>query len=392
LRPLTVAGTWASAPIHAASPVGDPRLFVVERGGVVRIMLDGVLQSPAFLTVPNVDTSGERGLLSIAFPIDYAVSGTFYVFASIAGTPARSRVIEYRVDQDDPNLADPTSARVVLSQDLGSSGNHNGGQLVFGGDRKLYLTLGDNTDRNQAQSLSSLLGKVLRIEPTDPDGAGPRTFAVPADNPFAGSPVWALGLRNPWRAAFDDRGRLIVADVGEGSVEEINIGAAGANYGWPLCEGACTTPGMTNPFHSYPHTGTGPTTRGPRGAVPLRRLLPGRRPHGRPGAGRPGCAHRDDQPGEDQWARRFRGGRPRMRLRDRQRHRLADRRGPDRSGGVRTGQLRARLRVSAAASRGANADPDARAAIPDDAALTLALRRWRRRRDRFAQPGANDDR
>ncbi|MDO9355278.1 MAG: PQQ-dependent sugar dehydrogenase [Solirubrobacteraceae bacterium] len=255
LRPLTVAGTWASAPIHAASPVGDGRLFVVERGGVVRIMQNGVLQSPAFLTVPNVDTSGERGLLSIAFPIDYATSGRFYVFASIAGTPAQTRVIEYRVSSNDPNLADPTSARTVLAQDLGSAGNHNGGQLAFGGDRKLYVTLGDNAARERAQSMGSLLGKVLRIDPLDPDGSGPLTYAVPADNPFSGSPVWALGLRNPYRAAFDDRGRLVIADVGESTVEEINIGQAGANYGWPTCEGTCRVAGLTNPFHTYLHTG-----------------------------------------------------------------------------------------------------------------------------------------
>lgn len=253
------AATWGGAgtPISVASPPSDPRLFVVQRGGVIRIAEDGIVRPTPFLTVPGIDTAGERGLLSIAFPWDYATSGRFYVFASIAGTPAQTRILEYRVSAD-PNVADAASARTVVSQDLTTATNHNGGQLAFGPDWRLYVTLGDNAMRETSQNPASLLGKVLRIDPADPDGDGPATYSVPADNPLAGNPVWALGLRNPFRAAFDPSGRLIIADVGEGTWEEINVGVAGANYGWPRCEGTCTTAGMANPLHAYPHTDPAP--------------------------------------------------------------------------------------------------------------------------------------
>ena len=264
----SAAATWGGTgatfvPISLASPPNDPRVFVVQRGGAVRIVEDGVVRATPFLTVPNVDTSGERGLLSIAFPWDYATSGRFYVFASVGpgGGDTETRIIEYRVSAD-PNVADPASARTVLTQDLSTATNHNGGQLAFGRDWQLYITLGDNTNRDAAQDPASQLGKVLRIDPVDPDSDGPRTYAVPADNPLAGNPVWALGFRNPFRAAFDPAGRLVIADVGEGAYEEINVGVAGANYGWPACEGyTCATnapAGLTTPFHVYAHSDPAP--------------------------------------------------------------------------------------------------------------------------------------
>ncbi len=262
------AATWGGTgptyvPIAVAAPPNDPRVFVVQRGGAVRIVEDGVVRSTPFVTVPNVDTFSERGLLSIAFPWDYATSGRFYVFASVGpgGADTETRVIEYRVSSD-PNVADPASARTVLTQDLSGAGNHNGGQLAFGHDRRLYITLGDNGSGGSAQDPASQLGKVLRIDPADPDGSGPLTYTVPADNPVAGSPIWASGLRNPFRAAFDPAGRLIIADVGEKTWEEINIGGAGANYGWPACEGysciAGAPAGLTTPFHVYGHSDPAP--------------------------------------------------------------------------------------------------------------------------------------
>ncbi|MBJ7473106.1 MAG: PQQ-dependent sugar dehydrogenase [Solirubrobacteraceae bacterium] len=259
------AATWGGTgatfvPIAVASPPNDPRVFVVQRGGVVRIAENGVVRPTPFLTVPGVDVTGERGLLSIAFPWDYAATGRFYVFATIGGTPAQIRVLEYRVGGD-PNVADPASARTVLTQDLSTATNHNGGQLAFGPDWRLYVTIGDNTNRDAAQAVASQLGKVLRIDPADPDGVGPASYSVPADNPFPGNPVWAMGLRNPFRASFDAAGRLIVADVGEGTWEELNVGAPGANFGWPTCEGACAAPkpaGLTDPQHTYRHTDAAP--------------------------------------------------------------------------------------------------------------------------------------
>jgi hypothetical protein len=263
-------GPWgAGNPIYATAPPGDGRLFVVERGGGIRVVKDGVLQSTPFLTVPNVATVGERGLLSMAFAPDYATSGKFYVFTVANGADALDpsgavgdiRIVEYTVSSN-PDVADPASARLVLKQPH-SATNHNGGQMAFGPDNDLYFTIGDNAQSANAQSLSNLLGKVSRI---DPRGATP--YAVPSDNPFASTvgarpEIYAFGLRNPFRFSFDRvNGRLVIGDVGEGTTEEVDLGAIGANYGWPTCEGPCANPGFTNPVFSYPHSGGATTQTG----------------------------------------------------------------------------------------------------------------------------------
>lgn len=260
----TVPGAGTSPPIHAASPNGDPRLFVVQRAGIVRIVENGALRATPFLTVPDVDAQGERGLLSIAFPADFASTGRVYVFASVKGqTRTATQILEYRVGSD-PNVVDPATKRVVLTQELGDAGNHNGGQLAFGPDGFLYVTLGDNTQRAQVTNPNSFLGKVLRIDPVDPDGSGPATYAVPTSNPVPTSAVWASGLRNPYRASFDPAGRFVISDVGENAFEEINIGQAGADYGWPQCEGTqdtanasrpCPLTTQTAPLLAYGHDG-----------------------------------------------------------------------------------------------------------------------------------------
>ncbi|HWP33179.1 MAG TPA: PQQ-dependent sugar dehydrogenase, partial [Solirubrobacterales bacterium] len=277
LVPLAPASSWSSLPLHAASPPGDPRLFVVERGGGVRIVEEGVLQPTPFLTVPNVATSGERGLLSIAFSPDYATSGLFYVFTVAAGPDALDpsgvagdvRIVEYRRSAN-PDLADPASARLVFEHDHSGSGSHYGGQLAFGPDGLLYATLGDAAFGDNAQDLSNDLGKVLRIDPRDPPG--PESFGVPTSNPFVGTggarpEIYALGLRNPYRASFGPSGELIVADVGQAAWEEVDLGTptgtpaattlAGANLGWPTCEGACDPPdaSFVDPVFQYPHDG-----------------------------------------------------------------------------------------------------------------------------------------
>jgi hypothetical protein len=278
LVPLAPASAWESSPIHAASPPGEPsRLFVVERGGGVRIVSDGVLQPTPFLTVPNVDTAGERGLLSIAFSPDYPTSGLLYVFtvaqsADAFGEAGDVRVVEYRRSAN-PNLADPASARLVLREKHSSAGNHNGGQIAFGPEGLLYVTIGDAANSANAQTLTNDLGKVLRIDPRLQPGGAP--FGVPASNPFAGTPnakpeIYARGLRNPYRASFAPNGDLVLPDVGEGTWEEVNVGRAtgtaaattlaGANLGWPNCEGLCTpfNPAYTDPVFQYGHTGSGP--------------------------------------------------------------------------------------------------------------------------------------
>src|SRR5262249_35077449 len=138
-----------------------------------------------------------------------------------------------------------------------SATNHNGGPMAFGPDGELYIAVGENANSANAQSLATNLGKVLRL---NPDGS------VPADNPFVGTPgargeIWALGVRNPFQIAFQPgTGRMFINDVGQSTFEEVDVGQAGANYGWPQVEGPNPPgqAGVTYPLYSYPHTGTQP--------------------------------------------------------------------------------------------------------------------------------------
>ena len=242
---LALVGTFAS-PTYLTSPPGDAeRLFVVEQGGRIRIVRNGAVLPTAFLDLTSLVLSGgERGLLSMAFAPDYASTGRFYVYYT-ARTPTGQLVIaEYRRSTN-PDVADPASARPVLTIPHPVS-NHNGGQLQFGPDGFLYIGTGDgggggDPDGN-GQNLETLLGKLLRINPV---GA---PYAIPADNPFVGQAgrdeIWSYGLRNPWRFSFDRQtGDLVIGDVGQGSWEEIDFvptGAGrgrGANFGWGCWEG-----------------------------------------------------------------------------------------------------------------------------------------------------------
>lgn len=276
LIPLAPSSAWDSTPIHAASPPGDPRLFVVERSGEVATVENGVLQPTPFLTVPNVDTFNERGLLSIAFPPDYATSGLFYLFTVAAGPDTLDpsgatgdlRLVEYRRSTTDPALADPSSARLVLKQAHAGAANHNGGQLAFGPEGLLYVTMGDAANGANAQDLANDLGKLLRIDPRQQSGGA--SFDIPPSNPFvmtagAKPEIYALGLRNPFRASFGPGGELVLPDVGQTTWEEVNVGQptgtaaattlAGANLGWPTCEGACSPPNASfvDPIFQYGH-------------------------------------------------------------------------------------------------------------------------------------------
>jgi hypothetical protein len=253
-------------PVWLTSPAGDPRLFVVEKGGRVVIVEDGALLPQPFLDLRGqVSTGSEQGLLSLAFHPDYAANGRLFVnYTDPAGD---TRIVEYRVSAD-PGRADPGSARVVLAIDQPFS-NHNGGLALFGPDGMLWIGTGDGGSggdpQGNGQDLGTLLGKLLRI---DMDGGEP--YAVPGDNPFAGTPgarpeVWAYGLRNPWRFSFDRAtGDLYVADVGQNRVEEVNAvqGAGrGRNYGWNLTEGSrcfqpsegCDREGLTLPVAEFDH-------------------------------------------------------------------------------------------------------------------------------------------
>ena len=203
---LDSIGTF-NAPVHVASLPGEPdRLLVVEQGGTIQLVDHGVASTFLDLTNPRiVSAGGERGLLSVAPAPDYATSHHLYVY--FTNTGGAIEIDEFTADGDSVPLS---SRRPLLVIPHPTFGNHNGGQLQFGPDGMLYAGTGDGGSAGDpsgnAQNLDSLLGKILRIDPT-PSGNQP--YTVPADNPFAGSPIWSYGLRNPWRFSFDRHdGRL----------------------------------------------------------------------------------------------------------------------------------------------------------------------------------------
>ncbi len=261
---LEVVARGLSDPLYLAAPPGDPRLFIVEQAGRIRIVQSGQLLAQPFLDITSrVSSGGERGLLSVAFHPGYAANGYFYVdYTDLNGD---TRVERYAVSAD-PDIADPNSAKPILFV-AQPYANHNGGLIMFGSDGMLYIGMGDGgaggDPQNRAQNRDSLLGKLLRI---DVDRGDP--YAVPSDNPFAGGggrgEIWAIGLRNPWRFAFDrPAGLLYLADVGQNLWEEVNVVPArqgGLNYGWNTMEGAhcytnpsCTTTGLVLPAIEYGH-------------------------------------------------------------------------------------------------------------------------------------------
>jgi len=267
---LTPLVSGVSSPVHIThAGDGSGRLFVVEQGGRIRIVKNGVLQATPFLDIASrVGCCSERGLLSVAFPPGYAQKRHFYVnYTDSAGNTVVAR---YRLTAN-PDVADPASEQVVLSVTQPYS-NHNGGQLAFGpNDGYLYIGMGDGGSggdpENRAQNPAELLGKMLRI---DVETGSPVTYTVPATNPFLGTPayrgeIWALGLRNPWRFAFDRlTSDLYIGDVGQNQYEEVDFqpasSAGGENYGWRLMEGFhcynpanCQTAGLTLPVVEYDH-------------------------------------------------------------------------------------------------------------------------------------------
>jgi hypothetical protein len=257
-------------PIYVTSPPNDPRLFVVERAGYIQVLHDGVKSQ--FLDIHTLTTvdQGVRGLLSMAFDPNYATNGLFYVFYTGNATNDDIHIDEFHVSSD-PNVANASSRREVLTfpQPVNPPDFETaGGQLEFGKDGLLYISTGDGGNSSTAPDLTSLNGKILRINP-HVNGANP--YSIPADNPYATAPppnhhgIWASGLRNPWRFSFDAvTGDLVIADVGEALAEEIDFApAAGglgkaANFGWPACEGfAGNCPGDTAPVFAYPHSDPG---------------------------------------------------------------------------------------------------------------------------------------
>ena len=232
----------------------DGRVFVCEQGGRLRVIKNGTLLPAPFLTL-NVDSSGERGLLGIAFDPSFGANNFIYVYYTVPSSPRHNRVSRFTANGD---VAVAGSETVILELDnLTSATNHNGGALHFGPDGKLYIAVGENATISNAQTLSNRLGKVLRI---NSDGS------IPNDNPFfniasgANRSIWALGLRNPFTFAFQPgTGRMFINDVGAGSWEEINDGSAGSNYGWPDSEGPTSNPAFRSPLFAYQHGDTATT-------------------------------------------------------------------------------------------------------------------------------------
>ncbi|NEN24162.1 cadherin [Cryomorpha ignava] len=232
---------------------GDSRLFVVEKSGKIKILYtDGVQESTPFLDITsNVNSGGEKGLLGLAFAPDYSTSGKFYVnYTFTANDSLFTRISRFSVDLDNENLANADSEESLL-EFYQPFGNHNGGQVEFGPDGYLYIATGDGGSGgdpfNNGQNKMTFLGKLLRIN------VSTTPYSIPSDNPFVNddfglNEIWAYGLRNPWKFAFDaETGDLYIGDVGQSAIEEVDFQPAGApggaNYGWRCYEG-------TQPYQS----------------------------------------------------------------------------------------------------------------------------------------------
>ncbi|MBT4486216.1 MAG: hypothetical protein HOK30_20745 [Rhodospirillaceae bacterium] len=286
-------------PLMATAPAGDPRLFIIEQIGTIKVMQpDGKMSN--FLNireniVPLVPEFDERGLLGLAFHPNYKSNGLFYVSYSIPihGSPNLANLLffshknviaERRVSKSDPNKADPGYSRVLSTIDWPQF-NHNGHWIGFGPDGMLYASMGDggyandyglghNPVSGNGQDLGSKNGKILRIDVNSEEG-----YAVPKDNPFVGNEdaldeIWAYGFRNPWRCSFDMGGdqNLICADVGQNNYEEIDVIKKGGNYGWRVKEGthcfdyqkpneepaSCNDKGMIDPVLEYNNCSANP--------------------------------------------------------------------------------------------------------------------------------------
>ena len=266
-----------SKPVHMTPiPDGSGEVAVVEQSGtVVRFSPRDPSSRRTLLDLrERVSTSGwEEGLLSVAFHPRFSSEKTLFAYYS-ASSPRRSVVARFRVGKDGMVERDAKgSARGEVVMEIGQPyGNHNGGQLAFGPDGYLYIGLGDGGSggdpHGHGQNTTTLLGAILRIDIDRRENG--RAYAIPPDNPFAGSrrqggarpEIFAYGLRNPWRFSFDSKtGRLFAADVGQNAVEEVNIITRGGNYGWNIREGSrcfrppvgCQQAGLIPPVTEYTH-------------------------------------------------------------------------------------------------------------------------------------------
>jgi glucose/arabinose dehydrogenase len=271
LNPFVTTGLMN--PLFLTQPLNDGRIFVVEQAGTIRVIKDGVLQTTPFLDITSrVLSGGERGLLSVAFHPQYATNHFFYVYytTQAGGTLASGDiVIERYTTTANPEIADPATSKLIITTAHSLQSNHNGGLVSFGLDGMLYAGLGDGggggDPYQNGQNQNALLGSLLRLDVSgDP-------YTIPPTNPYVGQAnkrgeIWAKGLRNPWRYAFDaPTGLLYIADVGQNLHEEVDVVAAnsaGLNYGWNVMEGlscynasTCSQTGFELPLIDYGHNG-----------------------------------------------------------------------------------------------------------------------------------------
>jgi hypothetical protein len=290
LSPVVSGGL--SSPVFVGNAGdGSNRLFIEERGGIIRVLQPGSSTPTVFLDIhAKIVAGNEQGLLGLAFHPLYASNGRFFVYYTRSGDGTLV-IAEYNVSAD-PDVADPAET-VLLTIPHPTNTNHNGGMLAFGPDGYLYIGVGDggagNDPPSNAQNINVLLGKILRIDVDHPDPGAGTPYSSPADNPFVNAQgrgeIFALGLRNPWRFSFDrTTGQQWVGDVGQSAREEVDTPILnGGNYGWRVYEGLvctnndpllCTPASYSFPVFDYPHTGGrcsitgGYVYRGSQGALP----------------------------------------------------------------------------------------------------------------------------
>jgi glucose/arabinose dehydrogenase len=282
-----ILGGYSRPVLVTHAPGGGRTIFIVEQTGAIKRAtfengswkkLGTFLDLSGKVNNPNKNGNGERGLLGLAFHPNYKTNGRFYVNYTRAAAGSKSGdtvVAEYR--RDTAAKARPSSRRVVMIVNQPER-NHNGGHIAFGPDGLLYIGFGDGggagDPKGNGQKLTTRLGKLLRIDPLDPDGAGPKRYRTPSSNPRVGksglNDIWAWGLRNPWRYSFDRKnGNLWIGDVGQGAREEVDRSRSnsagrragkGKNYGWDRCEGTRRYPSTSlgcsfgvRPVHDYGH-------------------------------------------------------------------------------------------------------------------------------------------
>ena len=263
---ITRNQSWITGLISATAlaQASDGRIFVSQQGGALRVLKNSVLLATPFVSL-TVDSVGERGLLGVALHPDFANNGFVYLHYTTPSGGTHNRISRFTASPSNPDLAQVGSEQVLVDLPaLSVATNHNGGALHFGVDGKLYVGVGDNANSANAPDLASPLGKLLRF---NDDGS------VPSDNPHFATQsglaraIWARGLRNPFTFAVQPgSGRIHINDVGQNTWEEVNVGAPGADYGWPASEGPDNvSAGRTGPLFSYGHSAANPPGSGPGG-------------------------------------------------------------------------------------------------------------------------------